>query len=126
MAYKLKSKKSAKISSHYFEEQELAGLRKKYPKGIPLSEASRFGMRQVSGVTERVHRKGNFVEYKNGLARIDKVEKKGIWVTPFHTNGIATPSKKKVFISEEKIEKGKVYPAFTNLPIMSLPFLTVK
>ena len=112
MAYRLKHKQR-KISSRYFEEKEAQRLRKKYPKGVPYSELSRFGLREMSGTTAKMHKKGNIIEFKGGLAKIDKVEKKGIWIIPYNSKSMAL-SKKKIFISEEKIEKGKAYPSYVN------------
>jgi|WetSurMetagenome_2_1015567.scaffolds.fasta_scaffold25323_5 hypothetical protein len=109
MVYQQKIQRKT-IPLSYFEKQEARRLKKKYPKGIPYSEYSRFGFRELSGSERRIHEKGNVIEYKGGLAKISRVTKKGIWVVPFNSESLI-PSRRKVFISESSIEKGKAYPS---------------
>lgn len=99
---------------------------KKRTKGKPtFKEISREGSRVALDVPKRVHKKGNVVQYKGGLAHITKSTKKGIYVMPYKSNGILEPqSKKPIFISNKKIDKGEVQPFFTKAPLLT-PFIIV-
>jgi hypothetical protein len=127
MAYKI-SKKSSKIPASYWKEQEILRLRKKYKGKLPpITEISRVGTRRTLGIQEKVHKKGSIVEYKEGMARVKKVTKRGLWIEPFTKpdKEIAYPSGKVIFIPEKRVER-EIYPFFTNLPIYFEPFFMMK
>ena len=86
-------------------------------KKIPLFfQAGRIGERKYWGVSKRVHKKGEIVEYKEGLAKVKKVTKKGVYVQTFKKpNGVIELSKKIEFVPESKIEKGKIYPLYSQI-----------
>jgi hypothetical protein len=114
MTYKIKSKK---IPKGYFEEKEIERLRKKYKGKLPpFTTITRAGTRYVAGIQKKVHREGSMILYKDKIARIDRVTEKGIWITPFKTNGITTPTKEIIFIPEKRVER-EVYPYFLGISI---------
>lgn len=120
MAYKIKSK-SKKIPASYWEQREMAEIRKKYKGKLPpFSVITREGTRKIEGIQPRTHKKGNYVEYKEGIAKVKKVTKRGLWLEPFNKpteKSIAYPSGKIVFIPEKRVEK-EVYPLFLNMPVV--------
>lgn len=71
-----------------------------------------------------MHKKGNVVQYNDGLAYITKDTKKGVYLMPYKSDdGFLEPqSKKPIFISNEKIDKGEIQPFFTKAPMFT-PFL---
>jgi hypothetical protein len=114
MAYKVKNKKRS------FTDRELEIFRQK-TKGKPTAkQITREGTRVALRIPQRVHKKGQIVEYKDNVGIVDKVTKKGIYVREFKRgkDNIAKPSKSTTFISDKKIQKGEVYPAF-SLPILT-------
>lgn len=112
MAFPIKRKKT-------WSEKEISSMFKEYHGKPPFKEYSRTGARTTFKIPEQLHTKGTLVEYKNDFYVITKITKKGIYVNKFtkRTDDLTKLSKKKEFISEEKIRKGKVYPyyAFTLL-----------
>ncbi len=123
MAFKVKRKKRVcPPQPEFFRQQELDRLVKKHKgKFPPFFELTRTGTRRVSGVHRRIYQKGRIVQFEGKLARVDKITTKGIVITPFtkpDKKGITGISKKKVFVSSQDIEKGKVYPFFTNFPLI--------
>ena len=129
MKYKTKTTKHKpihhRIPKDYWFAHEVQELKEKYPKRIPpLLKVSRTATRNVLGIPQRVHKKGAVVQYKGSVARVLKVEKRGIWLEPFKKpteNSIAYPSGKKVFVTEKEIEAGKVYSFGTNIPFYFSP-----
>ena len=113
-----KVKRSKKLPASYWEERELKTLREKYKhKFPPFPVITRAGTRHIAKIDKSIHRKGNVVDYKNKVVRINKVSRKGIWVTPLKkSNGIAEPTKKSIFIPEKKVRK-EVYPIFLGIAI---------
>jgi hypothetical protein len=106
-----------KIKKSYFKEREMSAIRHKYKgKRPPFMVIMREAFRNVSGAIEEEHRKGVFVEYHNELAKVVKVEKKGIWIMPISELG--KKEEKPIFVSENKIEKGKLYPIFLRVPML--------
>jgi hypothetical protein len=106
MTYKIKQ--AREIPKGYFKQKEIENLRKK--KNVSFIDIERETMREATGMQKIIHRQGAIVEYKGDIAKVKKVTKKGLWLQPFKSNGIITPSGRAVFVSEENIEKGKVYP----------------
>ena len=127
MTYKLKHPRK-KLTPEYWEKREVSGLRKKYHGKLPpVLQITRTAIRRVTDVPERIHTKGKFVQYKDKLGRIKKVTRQGVWIEIFtkpNDKSITFPTKKVVFVSEKKLEKGEVYPFFTRLPsYVSPPFV---
>jgi hypothetical protein len=115
MAYKIKKSKPRDYS-----EEEILRLKKKYPHEIlPFSETLRVGLRKVSDVPQRVHKKGAMVQYKERLAKVHKVTKKGLWIETFkkEDDGFMESTGKIIFIPENRVEH-EVYPMTTRLPVM--------
>lgn len=119
MAYKQKVKHRKEIPNSYWKEEEIARIRKKYKGKVPpFSVISKEGTRMVLGIPKRIHEKGELVYYKNEVARVHSVSKKGIFLQKFSkAEGLAIPTKKLMFVSEKDLDEGKVYPVFTNIPI---------
>lgn len=96
-------------------ERELKVFREK-TKGKPtFKEVAREGTRIVAGVPQKTHKKGQLVEYKGKVSRVDKVTKKGVYIIPYKDkdkDGLIEPEKKKVFISDKEIQEGKIYPVY--------------
>jgi hypothetical protein len=130
MTYQISHKRQKEIPASYFADKETERLRKKYHGKIPpFLEITREGMRRTSGVIERVHKKGAIVEYKDGIAQVKKVTKRGLWIEPYRKprdNSIAYPSGKVIFISEKRVEKGEVYPFFVNFPVYANPTFVIE
>lgn len=127
MAFKIKGKRVCPPKPEFFREREIQSLRKKHKGKLPpFTEISRTGIRRVSGIHSRIYKKGRIVQYKGKLASVEKVTTKGIIISPFtKPNGLATPTKKKVFVSANDVEKGKVYPFFTNFPLVFGGIITI-
>jgi len=124
MSYKIKSSKAPK--PEYFQEQEYAMLRKKYHGKVPpMKVLVRQGTRQASGMYPLIYEKGNAVEYKGHFGKVEKVTRAGIWIRIVKKDRTGLPSKmsKPMFVSTKEVEAGKVYPPFTNIPVVfALPF----
>ena len=124
MVFKIKSSKAPK--PEYFQEQEYAMLRKKYHGKVPpMKVLARQGTRQASGMYRLIYKKGNIIEYKEHIGEVEKVTKEGIWVRILKKDKTGLPSKtsKSMFVSTKEVEAGKVYPFFTNIPLVfALPF----
>jgi hypothetical protein len=120
MAYKIKNFK--KIPKNYFEERELANVRKKYKGKVPpFRVLAREGTREAFAIQESVHTKGEFVQYRGELGRVEKVEKTGIWLNLFKKDnkGIINNARtERVFVKEKDVEAGKVYPYYSKLPMI--------
>lgn len=125
MIYQISHKRQKPIPTSYFADKETERLRiKNKGKLPPFLDITREGMRRTSGAIERVHKKGAIVEYKEGIAQVKKVTKKGLWIEPYHKpsgKSIAYPSGKVIFISEKRVERGEVYPFFINFPVYAEP-----
>lgn len=124
MAYKLKHK-SKKIPVEYWQKQEMERLKKKYPhrRLPPFLEIMRLTDRGVAGVEKRVHRKGHMVQYKEGIAEVKKVTKRGLWIEPWKKpsdKDLASPTGKIIFIPEKRVEH-EIYPITTTLPVYISP-----
>lgn len=117
MAYKIKHKPK-EIPASYWTQEEEEIIRKKYKGKIPPFKVfSREGTRIVLGIPKRLHKKGELVYYKDEIARVHSVSKKGIYLQKFSkADGLAVPTNKLIFVPEKDLYAGKVYPAFTNLP----------
>lgn len=115
MAYKIKKSKPRDYS-----EEEILRLKKKYPnKVLPFTETLRVGLRKVSGVPQRVHKVGAMVQYKERLAKVHKVTKKGLWIETFQKedDGFMKSTGKIVFVPENRVEH-EIYPMTTRLPVL--------
>jgi hypothetical protein len=115
MAYKIKQKKD-------YSERDIEVLREKYKGHLPpISQIYRASARRRLHIQERLHIKGTFIEYKDKVGRIEKVTDKGIYVKLLRkSDGIAYPEKRLTFISQKKIDEGKVYPTtFAETPMVS-------
>jgi len=127
MAYKIKRTKT--IPKGYWEKREMANLRKKYKGKLPpFLEITRAGTRKISNIQKKVHKKNALVYYKENLAKVKKVTKKGLWIEPLikpSNKNLAYPSGKIIFIPEAKVEH-QIYPVFLNLPIWTQPALVIK
>ena len=113
MTYKIK-KKSQKIPEGYFEKKELERFRKKYKgKFPPFFEITRIATRRTARISPKVHKKGAMVEYRDGIARVKKVTKKGLYLQPYETekDKILSPKGKIVFIPEKRVDR-EVYPFY--------------
>lgn len=87
-------------------------------KKIPLFfQVGRIGERKIYQVEERLHKKGEMIEYDDKIGKVKKVTKKGIYVQEFKSNGIIEPANKTTFISERKMEEGKAYPFYPVIAI---------
>ena len=125
MAYKIKRRKTPKPA--YFRERELRDIRKEYKGKLPpFKRITITGARRTAGFYKRVYKKGKIVEYDNGLARVERVSKRGIHVRQFKRDkeGFLTKlDDKQKFISVMEIDKGKVQPTNTNFPLLPvIPF----
>jgi hypothetical protein len=112
MVYKIKPKKPKELPSDYFENLEVKELQKKYKgKSIPFFEAERVATRRFLSVGNLVHRKNHLVYYKDDLARIEKIEKRGVWIQTYHRDkdDFLTPNKKLTFIPEKRVQH-EIYP----------------
>lgn len=120
MSYKLKHKKQKEIPESYYNDLEIQELRKRYKGHVPpISEVMRVGTRRTLHVEKLVHRKGHTVQYKDGLAIVKKVEKKGLYIQTFKKDkdGFSTPSGKSIFIPQHRVEH-EIYPVtFPQLSI---------
>lgn len=108
MTYKIKRKTPM--------ERELKVFREK-TKGKPtFTELAREGSRVIAKVPQKTHKKGEVVEYKEGLAKITRVTNKGIYVKELKDTDKSDPfpelQKKEIFISDKEIQEGKVYPLY--------------
>lgn len=123
MAYKIKR---TRFPRGYWREEELKHFREKYKgKHIPFKEITKEGTKYMAGTEEQVHKKGNVVYYKEGIVKVRKVTKRGLWVEPFKKpteKSIGYPSGKLIFIPEKEVEK-HIYPLTTKIPVyLSPPF----
>lgn len=123
MTYKIKHSK--KLPKGYWEERELREFRKKNKKKLPFTEVTREGSRTALKVPSRVHVKGRMVQYKEGLAQVKKVSRKGIWIEVWNKptdKSIASPSGKIIFVPEKRVEH-EIYPVGSKVPcfFMSAP-----
>jgi transcription elongation factor len=115
MAYRFPKKKD-------YSERDIYVLRKKYKGHLPSAQdIYRTSARRRLHIQERLHIKGTFIEYKDKVGRIEKVTDKGIHVRLLtKSDGIAYPEKRLTFISQKKIDEGKVYPTtFAETPMVS-------
>jgi hypothetical protein len=115
MAYKVKKSKARDYS-----QEELEMFRKKYHRNPNFFEATRVGMRKVSGVQYRIHKKGAMVTYDGRLAKIHKVTKKGLWIETFRqtdNDDFLESTGKIIFIPEKRVEH-EVYPISTRFPVL--------
>lgn len=111
---KSRKKKRKVLSPKYFEQREIRDVSDK-----GFQEQARTGTRITAGIQDRIYRKGAVVQYKGDLAKVEKVTKQGIHIRTYKRGKDDFPSvkaKKTKFLSVEDVEKGKVYPYFTNLP----------
>jgi len=125
MVFKIKRGRPKKISAEYFQQKEIETLRKKYPHQtfLPFSDIVNLGQRRTFGIEERIHRTGAVIKYKDGLAKIKRVTKRGVWIEPFTkptTRNIASPSGRVIFVSEKEVEK-KFHPIGTRMPFFFNP-----
>lgn len=119
MVYKIKNKKREFEYSPYGEKEERK-LLKKYSKNKslpPFKEISRVETRKVLRVPETIRRESQLVNYKKGkLGVVTKVTNRGVYVNEIDkTDGFAKIKEKSDFISNKKIEQGKIYPRYTYL-----------
>lgn len=74
-------------------------------------------MRHYYQVPKKLHKKGEIIEYEGKIGKVKKATSKGIYIQEFKSNGIIEPTKKIDFISNKKIEAGKVYPFYPALAV---------
>jgi len=126
MSYKIKRTK--KIPKEYWAKRELERTRKKYKgKRIPFWVASKVATKKFMGEEEQVHRKNAIVYYKEGIAKVKKVEKRGLWIEPFVKStdkSIGYPSGKEIFVKEKEVEQ-HIYPITTKIPTYLSPPMQV-
>ncbi len=126
MVFKVKGKKKCPVVKRprpeFFREKEIQVLRKRHKGKIPpFTELTRTGLRRVSGIHSRIYKKGRVVQYKGRLAEVKKVSTRGITLQLFSKpkkTGLATLTKKEVFVSVKEVESGKVYPFFNRFPLV--------
>lgn len=115
MTYETNLKK-AKERNDYYNQKEIIELRKKYPKGIPFTEVIKEGEREALHEPALIHKRHELVYYKDNLAKIEKVNKNGIYLRIYKTDpktDFATPQKKLKFVKEKDI-KDNVKPSFAE------------
>lgn len=117
MAFKLKQKKKKRKipSPQYFENREVRDL----GRNASFQDMARTGTRNTAGISAGIYKEGNPVQYKEGLAIVEKVSRKGIHIRQYKTGKDGFPSvkaKKTKFLTVKEVEKGKVYPYFTSMP----------
>ncbi|MFX0133360.1 MAG: hypothetical protein ACFFDN_06940 [Candidatus Hodarchaeota archaeon] len=113
MPYPVKNKKRGFKYSPYGSKEEQLLLKKYKGKVPPFKEISRTESRKILRVPEKLHKKGELVQYEEGkVGVITKVTKKGIYVNQIQSNGIAKIKKKPTFISEEELREGEAYPYY--------------
>lgn len=84
--------------------------KKKRNKLPPFRILAREGTRVTFKIDKKIHKKGAIIQYKGEPHIVRKVTKRGIFVSKFKSNGITELEESEKFISEGKIQKGKVYP----------------
>lgn len=94
----------------YGQEEEDYLFKKSHGKVPPFFSIARVETRKAYQVPNLLHRKGQVVDYKHNIYVITEVQDKGIIIQELKNEGV---SDKKVFISDRKILKGKIYPHYT-------------
>jgi len=117
MSYRVKTKKKKRKipTPEYFKSREVRDL----GRHASFQEMARTGTRNTAGISEGIYKEGNPVQYKEGLAVVEKVSRKGIHIRPYKRDKEGFPSikaKKTKFLTVKEIEAGKVYPYFTSMP----------
>ena len=117
MSYKIKIKKKRRTipKSEYFKNREVKDL----GRHASFQDMARTGIRNTAGISEGIYREGNPVQYKEELAVVEKVSRKGIHIRPYKRDKDGFPSikaKKTKFLTVREVEAGKVYPYFTSMP----------
>jgi hypothetical protein len=95
-----------------YSEREEAEMFREYHGKPPFREYPRTSARRTFKIAERLHTKGEFVDYHGEPHVITKVTKKGIYVSEFtkREDDLTALKHKGEFISEKRIRKGEVYP----------------
>jgi hypothetical protein len=95
-----------------YSEREEEELFRMYQGRPPLKEYPRISTRRTFRIAEKLHTKGEVVDYHGEPHIITKVTKKGIYVNEFteKEDDLTALKRKGEFISEKRIREGEVYP----------------
>jgi hypothetical protein len=100
MAYKIKKK-----SREFYNREEEKYLKKRYHGRPPVSEIVKEGTRESFNAPYLIHQKGSFVEYRDQLGKVKKVNKQGVYLILFDKEDPLTRKTKTKFIKEKNYVK---------------------
>jgi len=119
MIYEQKLPRSHKTKSEQFYlAEELGYLKKKYHGKIPYHVYSREASKYGFHIRQKIHTKGQLVEYRGKLAVVYKVEPNGVYLLKLKKGEAEEFEKEPIFVKENTYQEH-------TYPVLKFPFYSI-